>query len=169
EVQAPAATAAASFDDPDGPLDLTDLDPELVDIFVEEGVDLLDHSDSLLAQLQAAPGEGDSLVGLQRDLHTLKGGARMAGIMAVGDLGHAMESLLEAVVDQRVELGRDGIPLLERGLDRLHAMVTRVGARQAIGLPERLIAEFESRSRGESLAPEQETPRPSGPLPAPKV
>src|SRR5690606_2503761 len=122
----------ASPDDPDEALDLTGLDPDLVDIFVEEGMDLLDHADGLVARLQAEPGEGDALVGLQRDLHTLKGGARMAGIMAVGELGHAMESLLEAVVEQRVELGRDGIPLMERGIDRLHAMVSRVGARRAI-------------------------------------
>src|SRR5690606_26143033 len=92
----------ASPDDPDEALDLTGLDPDLVDIFVEEGMDLLDHADGLVARLQAEPGEGDALVGLQRDLHTLKGGARMAGIMAVGELGHAMESLLEAVVEQRV-------------------------------------------------------------------
>ncbi|MCI4567810.1 Hpt domain-containing protein [Lysobacter sp. CFH 32150] len=143
------ATALATSVDPDQPLDLTDLDPELVDIFVEEGSDLLDHSDGLLAQLRAAPGEREPLVGLQRDLHTLKGGARMAGIMAVGELGHVMESLLEAVVEHRSELGRDGIPLLERGFDRLHAMITRVGARRAIAMPEALIAEFEARSRGE--------------------
>ncbi|MEG3194091.1 Hpt domain-containing protein, partial [Lysobacter sp. D1-1-M9] len=85
-------------EDPDEALDLTDLDPELVDIFVEEGGDLLDHSDGLLAQLRESPSEREPLVGLQRDLHTLKGGARMAGIMAVGELGHVMESLLEAVV-----------------------------------------------------------------------
>ncbi len=164
--------AAASAEDPDEALDLTDLDPELVDIFVEESVDLLDHSDSLLAQLREAPGEREPLVGLQRDLHTLKGGARMAGIMAAGELGHVMESLLEAVVDQRTELGRDGIPLLERGIDRLHAMITRVGARRAIGLPVRLIAEFEARSRGEAFAPAQheagDKARPT-PVPAPKV
>src|SRR3546814_5281852 len=93
---------------------------------------LFRSSDGLLAQLRESPTEREALVGLQRDLHTIKGGARMAGIMAVGELGHAMESLLEAVVEQRGELGRDGIPLLERGFDRLHAMVTRVGERRAI-------------------------------------
>ncbi len=138
----------ASSEDPDAPLDLTDLDPELVDIFVEECVDLLDHSDGLLAQLRDAPDDRELLVGLQRDLHTLKGGARMAGIMAVGELGHVMESLLEAVVEQRAELGQDGVPLLERGIDRLHAMVTRVGARHAIGMPAGLIAEYETRVGG---------------------
>jgi chemosensory pili system protein ChpA (sensor histidine kinase/response regulator) len=148
-VAAILAQAQASAQDPDEALDLTGLDSELVDIFVEEGGDLLDHSDSLLAELRAAPDAREPLVGLQRDLHTLKGGARMAGIMAVGELGHAMESLLEAVVEHRVELGRDGVPMLERGFDRLHAMVTRVGARRAIAMPEELIAEFDARSRGQ--------------------
>ncbi|RPE75454.1 Hpt domain-containing protein [Vulcaniibacterium tengchongense] len=142
------ALGAADLD-PDAPLDLSELDPELVDIFVEEGADLLDHADGLLAQLREAPEEREHLAGLQRDLHTLKGGARMAGIYAVGELGHAMESLLEAVVEQRCELGRDGIPLLERGFDRLHAMVTRVGERRAIAMPSALIAEFDACARGE--------------------
>ena len=142
--------ALALVEDPDEALDLDGLDPELVDIFVEEGGDLLDHSDGLLTQLRESPTEREPLVGLQRDLHTLKGGARMAGIMAVGELGHVMESLLESVVDQRCELGADGVPLLERGFDRLHAMITRVGSRRAIAMPEALIAEFEARSRGEA-------------------
>src|SRR3546814_15289533 len=70
--------------------------------------------------------------------------------MAVGELGHAMESLLEAVVEQRGELGRDGIPLLERGFDRLHAMVTRVGERRAIDPSEALIEEFNARALGKA-------------------
>src|SRR4249919_1299882 len=163
------ADAVASAQDPDEALDLSDLDPELVDIFVEEGGDLLDHSDGLLAALREAPGEREHLVGLQRDLHTLKGGARMAGIMAVGELGHAMESLLEAVVEHRSELGRDGIPLLERGFDRLHAMVTRVGERRAIAMPDALIAEFDARAKGRTYEPEA-APAIARPTPAaPKV
>ncbi|WP_425492016.1 response regulator [Lysobacter niastensis] len=145
------AHALATSEDPDEALDLTGLDPELVDIFVEEGVDLLDHSDGLLARLRETPEDREMLAGLQRDLHTLKGGARMAGIMAVGELGHAMESLLEAVVDRRGEFGSDGVPLLERGFDRLHAMITRVGERRAIAMPAALIAEFDARSRGETV------------------
>lgn len=156
EVEEPAvaelvAQAVAVSEDPDEALDLTGLDPELVDIFVEEGVDLLDHSDGLLARLRQTPEDRELLAGLQRDLHTLKGGARMAGIMAVGELGHVMESLLEAVVDRRGELGQDGVPLLERGFDRLHGMVTRVGERRAIAMPHTLIAEFDARSRGETV------------------
>src|SRR5690606_17260985 len=69
--------AAIALDpDPDAEFDFTGLDPELIDIFVEESRDLLDHSDGLLARLREAPGDREPVVGMQRDLHTLKGGAR---------------------------------------------------------------------------------------------
>ncbi|TDK21692.1 hybrid sensor histidine kinase/response regulator, partial [Luteimonas aestuarii] len=148
------ATVAGTIDDPDEPLDVTGVDTELLDIFVEESGDLLDHSDGLVALLREAPGEREPLVGLQRDLHTIKGGARMTGMFAIGELGHAMETLLEAVVDQRVELDRAGVSLLEQGIDRLHAMVTRVGARQAVGMPQALIDGFDALAAGQSLAAE---------------
>ncbi|GAB3315528.1 hypothetical protein GCM10027564_24920 [Luteimonas notoginsengisoli] len=170
-VAALLASALVASPDPDAPFDFSDLDPELVDIFIEEAGDLLDHSDGLLAQLREHPTERESLVGLQRDLHTIKGGARMAGIMAVGELGHAMESLLEAVVELRGELGQDGIPLLERGFDRLHAMITRVGARRAIDPSEALIEEFNARALGRpaivTAAPSQVAPAQASPGPEP--
>ncbi len=148
--------ANTAVQDPDTDLDMTDLDAELIDIFVEEGRDLLDHSDQLLVALRENPDEREVIGGLQRDLHTLKGGARMAGIMAIGELGHAMESLLEAAAEHRLQLERQDIPLLERGFDRLHTMVTRVGDRRAVVIPEALVAAFDARALGRSFEPEQQ-------------
>ncbi len=146
EDQAVAARAGATPPAPDDALDFTLLDRDLVDIFVEEGNDLLDHSDGLLAKLRDAPEDRSLVTGLQRDLHTIKGGARMAGIDAIGDLGHAIESLLEQVAAQRIELDRDNVHLLERGFDGLHGLVARVGAHRKAPMPVELIAEFESRA-----------------------
>jgi chemosensory pili system protein ChpA (sensor histidine kinase/response regulator) len=152
---AAAAVAAmlgkAASVDPDEALDMDDLDEDLVDIFVEEGRDLLDHSDQLLVRLRESPDEREVIGGLQRDLHTLKGGARMAGIMPVGELGHAMESLLEAAAEHRTQLVRKDIPLLERGFDRLHTMITRVGDRRAISMPDALIEAFDARAKGREV------------------
>src|SRR5690606_1141869 len=115
----PADTAVAallarvlSAEDPDEALDVQRLDEELLDIFVEEAGDLLDHSDGLLAQLRQTPDAREPLIGLQRDLHTIKGGARMAGVFTIGELRHAMESLPVAAVAQRCEPDRTGIGLL---------------------------------------------------------
>jgi len=147
--------------DPDEALDMSDLDPELLDIFLEESGDILDHSDGVLAKLRNNQSDMDLIVDLQRDLHTLKGGARMSGIFPVGELGHTMESLLEAVAEGRVPLDNTGVVVLERGFDRLHNMVTRVGERRALAMPSNLIAQFETLALGQPLElvaePEAET------------
>ncbi len=145
---ADAPDAAADDLDDAGSLDFNVLDRELVDIFVEEGKDLLDHCDGLISELRAAPQDRDALAGLQRDLHTLKGGARMAGINAIGDLGHGIESLLEAVAANRTDIDRSDVQLLERGFDRLHQMLTRTGRHRDVAMPDDLIAAFEQRTLG---------------------
>ncbi|KAB7772218.1 hybrid sensor histidine kinase/response regulator [Xanthomonas maliensis] len=135
-----------------GPLNFDQLDGELVDIFVEEGRDLLDHCDGLIARMREVPEDRDVLNGLQRDLHTLKGGARMAGINAIGDLGHAIESLLEAVAANRTDIDRDDVRLFERGFDRLHQLLTRTGMHRAVAMPTDLVEAFETRTRGRDAA-----------------
>ncbi|CAE6802339.1 Hpt domain-containing protein [Xanthomonas arboricola] len=145
-----ANDVGAAFDT--GPLNFDQLDGELVDIFVEEGRDLLDHCDGLIARMREVPEDREVLNGLQRDLHTLKGGARMAGINAIGDLGHAIESLLEAVAANRTDIDRDDVRLFERGFDRLHQLLTRTGMHRAVAMPTDLVEAFETRTRGRNAA-----------------
>jgi chemosensory pili system protein ChpA (sensor histidine kinase/response regulator) len=151
----PAAAAPASALEAEM-LDFSELDRELVDIFVEEGVDLLDHIDGLIQELRTEPTARESVIGLQRDLHTLKGGARMAGIAAIGDLGHVIESLLEAAAEQRTELQRGDIQLLERGFDSLHRLLQQTRAHRVSVIPHALIEEFEARIRGQAYVPSAE-------------
>jgi chemosensory pili system protein ChpA (sensor histidine kinase/response regulator) len=147
---APGIVATDALEDQDDvePLDFSQLDRELVDIFVEEGKDLLDHCDGLISELRDAPEDREVVAGLQRDLHTLKGGARMAGINAIGDLGHSIESLLEVVAANRTDIDRRDVKLLERGFDRLHHMLTRTGQHLAVAMPDDLISAFEQRTLG---------------------
>ena len=59
-------------------------DPEVVEIFTSEAAELLDALESSIAMWQANPGDGEGLREAQRALHTFKGGARMAGLLAMG-------------------------------------------------------------------------------------
>ena len=146
-----ASDVPALIDDPqpDGRLELAEMDEDLLEIFVQEGADILDHSDSLMAGLRAAPQDRELVGGLQRDLHTLKGGARMAGLAPIGDLSHAMESLLDAISENRRVMDRITVESLERGFDRLHSLVQRVAKRQAIAMPANAIERFEGLVSGE--------------------
>ena len=136
---------------PDGSLDLPDMDEDLLEIFVQEGGDILDAADTMMARLREQPHEREIVSGLQRELHTLKGGARMAGLAPIGDLSHAMEALLELVSEGRHAMDRVSLESLERGFDRLHQLVQRVAKRQAIGMPINAIARFDALVAGEAI------------------
>ncbi len=136
---------------PAGRLELPEMDQDLLDIFVQEGNDILDHSDSVMAQLRESPQDRELIVNLQRDLHTLKGGARMAGIGPIGDLTHAMESLLDATYDGHRSMDLPAVEALERSYDALHGLVQRIARREAIAMPEQMIARLENLVAGETL------------------
>jgi len=150
--EAAPAEAEEEAEAEDEQLDFSIYDRELVDIFVEEGKDLLDHCDGLISELRDAPQDREVVAGLQRDLHTLKGGARMAGINAIGDLGHSIESLLEAVAAGRTEIERRDVQLLERGFDRLHQLLTRTGDHRVVEPAQDLVDAFEARTRHDAAA-----------------
>ena len=146
-----AATALPPFPDdpqPEGTLDLPGLDSELVELFTEEGSELLDSSDGMLAILRGAPDDGESVRGLQRNLHTIKGGARVVGISQVGDLAHAMETLLEQVGDRKGGLEPVEVDSLERGFDRLHDLVERIRQGRAVAAPVNAIERFNTLAGG---------------------
>ncbi|MBS0382583.1 MAG: Hpt domain-containing protein [Proteobacteria bacterium] len=146
-----AAAALPAFPDdpqPGGALDVPGLDPELVGLFTEEGNELLDASDGLMAVLRNAPGDAESVRGLQRNLHTLKGGARVVGISALGDLAHAMETLLEKVGDRKRALEPVEVDSLERAFDRLHDMLGRVEQGRAVVTPTHAIERFNTLAEG---------------------
>lgn len=68
-----------------------DMDEQLLPIFLEEAADLMPAIEKSIRNWQQAP-EGDEQANLQRLLHTLKGSARMAGAMRLGELTHMLES-----------------------------------------------------------------------------
>ncbi|MDA1064714.1 MAG: Hpt domain-containing protein, partial [Proteobacteria bacterium] len=59
---------------------------------------------------------------LKRHLPTLKGGARMAGISAMGNLSHEIETLLLGLDEGRVRSSPAIDELLQQSIDELHRM-----------------------------------------------
>ncbi|QBE67329.1 hybrid sensor histidine kinase/response regulator [Pseudoduganella lutea] len=74
-----------------------ELDPDLLPVFLEEGADLLPQVGATLRAWQHAPADTTHPATLQRVLHTLKGSARMAGAMRLGQHAHEMETHVEAM------------------------------------------------------------------------
>ncbi len=112
--------------------DLKDFDPDLAAIFFEEANELLESTDNHLHQWSQDKTDSALVTQLQRNLHTLKGGARMAGLTPMGDLSHEMETVLTDVVDGRVAASNEMFILLNRAVDRLHRMMEQAYANQPI-------------------------------------
>ncbi len=140
----------------DGVADLSHLDPELVGIFLEEAYDLINSTGSALHTWTEDPSDRSIAAELQRDVHTLKGGARMAGVEAIGDLTHVLEDLFEKVAEGQLEASDAMNDLLFACHDRLAQMVEQVATQKPCPPAEELVARVQSILRGES-APSEES------------
>ncbi|MDS4019877.1 MAG: Hpt domain-containing protein [Candidatus Competibacter sp.] len=105
------------------PAALPEVDLELVRVFQYEAAEILDASDAILQQLSAEPAQPGLLNDLRRGMHTLKGSSRMAGVMAVGDLAHAAESVLDAIGKGIGRVTPVVLDTLQQALDRLNRML----------------------------------------------
>ena len=82
------------------PLLADDIDEQLLPIFLEEAVDLNQSISAQLRAWHAAPDNAEPVRTLARLLHTLKGSARMAGAMRLGEMTHAIESRVDELSRQ---------------------------------------------------------------------
>jgi len=100
-----------------------ELDQEIAALFCEEAGEILEEAQGLLAQWRAAPGAKEPIRSLQRSLHTLKGGARLAGIPVMGDFSHQLESLFERLAEGRQALAGGTQDLVQECVDALATML----------------------------------------------
>ena len=133
-----SAVAGSEFADIDVPA--IEFDPEIAAIFAEEAAEILDSSDSSLDRLSNDVADPAAIAELQRDLHTLKGGARMAGITSMGDFSHEIEEFIGRCVEGSRPMTAEAISLLQRSFDDLHRMREQVSVGKLVP-PDAVLAE----------------------------
>ena len=104
-----------------------DIDAQLLPIFLEEAQQLLPLIGSDLRDWKANPADRKVQQSLQRALHTLKGSARMAGAIRLGELTHIMESRIEAALEAG-QVADELFVELEEKMDRLSLDIERMVA-----------------------------------------
>jgi chemosensory pili system protein ChpA (sensor histidine kinase/response regulator) len=85
------------------PAVVEEIDEEILSIFIEEADELLEEVDACVHAWSENPAGKDQLDLMLRHLHTLKGGARLAGLSSLGEFAHNLESMLSGV-QQRGEV-----------------------------------------------------------------
>lgn len=129
EPAAPAMAVAAPLtiaDAQDDDIDAEDhLDDDLLPIFEEEAAELMPQLGTALRQWVAQPEHLGARNEILRLLHTLKGSARLAGAMRLGEMAHRMESSIEQIGTEALQAVQLE-PLLTR-FDSLQAVFASLG------------------------------------------
>ena len=96
-----------------------DVDMEILSIFIEEAEELLESIDQSILEWSGKATDQTYLDNLLRHLHTLKGGARLAGLNSLGEYAHNLETFLIGVQQNPVNLDDEFFALLNQHQDEI--------------------------------------------------
>ncbi|MGL4434226.1 MAG: Hpt domain-containing protein [Giesbergeria sp.] len=162
QAAAPAPEPAGVALDIDDDIDAVDvIDPDLFPIFEEEAAELLPALGGALRQWAARPDNMGARTEVLRALHTLKGSARLAGAMRLGEMAHRLESAIEQIDVETVQSG-DVEPLLG-SFDGLQA---NFGALRAISAQAPTEALVVTPARGDEVSAVPLSAEPAGEMAA---
>ena len=117
------------------------IDP-MVAIYLEELSELVEAFDNTTQKLLENPEDTEAISDAERQLHTIKGGARMTGLLTIGDLSHAGESLLNLVANNKVSADAYLLEKLQQVSDTLYKMYEAAAAGQTVQPVDALINEL---------------------------
>ena len=118
-----------------------DVDRDLLPIFLDEAREIIPLVSEGVRRWRAAPTDHAPARDLQRHLHTLKGSARMTGLMRLGELAHVLETRVNTIdgiespparefeeIEERVDRFSMSLERLTRGEDIVEAEPVAVPA-----------------------------------------
>lgn len=132
-------------------LETIDTDIELLEIFLEEAQELDDALNDSFSKWRADISNINTLKVLQRHLHTIKGGARMAGIRSIGDLTHEAENIYEAFVERRRVPTAQWLEIMQVVQDTLSLQVAHIVRYQQSFLAPELIEQLQQFEKAAAL------------------
>ncbi|MFZ5519657.1 MAG: Hpt domain-containing protein [Pseudomonadota bacterium] len=127
-ISAQAAVPQWAGDDDIDAVDAVDAD--LFPIFEEEAEELLPALSGQMRDWLRRPADPAGATACMRTLHTLKGGARLAGAMRLGELAHRMESAIEGLL-ARGDIQAADVEALQSRADGLTELFEALRSRDA--------------------------------------
>jgi chemosensory pili system protein ChpA (sensor histidine kinase/response regulator) len=166
----PALTAVPPMEEAkavDEPPPAEEFDHEIANIYSEEATELLEAAQASLSVWNKDRKDKQPVAELQRQLHTLKGGARMAGISAMGDLSHELETLVLQIDGGAVAGNEHAHAVMQASLDELSRMRDLVSAGTLPGNARDLIARIRGLAEEPATHQAASAPASAAPVPVP--
>ena len=129
-------------------------DADLVEIFLEEANDILEVCNQCLEKWRANYKDETTVSEFRRQMHTLKGSARMATYSNIGDFSHVFETFVIDIAESRIEASDEIFTVVQRCLDHINEMVDTAVAKEPVYPATNMIAELEALRAGEEYSSE---------------
>ena len=152
EPATPASSESASAEDrllvtlPEG------VEPELLDIFLEEANEVLTAMGEASDACQGNPEDQASQTVIRRGFHTLKGSGRMVGLNDLGETAWRLEQLMNGWLAAKKAANGDLLSLIGRARGVFQNWVDALQANQSVALPvPALLAAIDRVAQGQAL------------------
>jgi len=126
--------------------------------FITEAREWIGRMNQGLLALEARPDDREAFRAVLRDLHTLKGAAKMMGLGKIGTLAHRMEDVLVAVEEKERPIAGALADLIFEAVDALSHLVDGVARGEAGAEVDGLIQRLEAAAREAPAAPPEAVP-----------
>ena len=103
---------------------------DLIAIFKAETEDHLTQLDNGLVELEKHPDNVELARSLNREVHTLKGAARVFGFNKIQDIAHRIEDLFEGVAEKKTLFTSAMVERIFRALDAIRTLLEKIDQEQ---------------------------------------
>ncbi len=94
-------------------------DDELIQIFIEEANDILEAINLHIEKWRNATSAVNLLEPILREIHTLKGSARMIGLKALSEYVHCLEQIIQKIHSNEIKITDELLQEIQRAIDFL--------------------------------------------------
>jgi chemosensory pili system protein ChpA (sensor histidine kinase/response regulator) len=128
------------------------VEPELLEIFLEEADEVLAAMGESCAACQSNPDDQASQTIIRRGFHTLKGSGRMVGLTELGDTAWRLEQLMNGWLAENKAASSELLRLIGRARGVFQDWVSALQANQVVALPvAALLAAVDRVAQGQTL------------------
>lgn len=123
--------------------------------FKEEAIEHIEVLNDGFLKLENGSADKETVDGIFRAAHTLKGSAKMVGLENIGHVAHKMEDLLGAIKDKRVSVSRDICDLLFVSLDTIQLLLEAPQDGEKLVDISAIVSQLEKASAKDKIAKEE--------------
>ncbi|MEO0575150.1 MAG: Hpt domain-containing protein [Pseudomonadota bacterium] len=106
--------------------DTSQIDPELLELFIEEAKEDVRTIKRLLPKWHSDTSDMDSLITVRRSFHTLKGSGRMVGAERIGEYCWHIEDLLNRVINRTLQLNPSMTTFVAEAADAVPELIEQL-------------------------------------------